>query len=65
MMSRSECSESEIEAVAPAIAALLAVLVSRIVIDDEMDRKIFGDGLIDAFEETKKLLMAMAWFCIR
>src|SRR5882757_466009 len=38
------------------------MLVSGIVIDDEMDRKISGHDLIDAFEEGKKLLMAMAWF---
>ena len=40
----------------------LGMLVSGIVVDDEMDRKIFGYDLIDALEESKKLLMAMAWF---
>ena len=40
----------------------LGVLVSGIVVDDEVDREIVGHGLVDAFEEAKKLLMAMAWF---
>ena len=40
----------------------LGMLVSGIVIDDEMDGNISGHNLIDAFEEGKKLLMAMAWF---
>ena len=40
----------------------LGMLVSGIVVDDEMDRKILGYGLIDALKESKKLLMAMAWF---
>jgi len=38
------------------------MLVSGIVIDDEMDHKVLGHGLINAFEETEKLLMAMAGF---
>jgi hypothetical protein len=38
------------------------MLVGGIVVDDEMDGKIIGHGLVDSFKETKKLLMSVAWF---
>ena len=42
--------------------AFVGMLVGRIVVDDEMDGKIIGYGLIDSFKETKKLLMSVARF---
>ena len=40
------------------------MLVGGVVVDDQMDIEFCRDCLIDAFDETEKLLMPVAWFAL-
>ena len=39
----------------------LGVLVGAVVIHDQVEVQVLGDGLLDLAQETQKFLMAMAW----
>ena len=44
--------------------ANLGVLVSGVVVDDQMHVERRRDGLVDALDEAEKLLMPVAWFAL-
>jgi len=45
--------------------AHLGMLVGGVVVDDQMNFKVFRHSVIDALEELKKLLMSVPWFALR